>query len=127
MRKDVGLGNPLLLTKGQRVPKVALTLEEWRSFWKTHGESNDGGSTEADGMTARFDPETFLLTLSLPIDLASLGTTRHETITADYFGVPFPEDKQPIPGPIQRLTSGTNTLKVWHGLPPLARGALPSN
>ena len=125
VRKDVGSDAPGLVTEGARVPTVALTLGEWGAFWKTHGESNGGGSVEVEGMEVGFDAETLTLSVRVPFEPGEVGSKVVETVHEDYFGKPVPQDGTAVPGPLQGLKRGENRFVVWEGLRPLVEGELP--
>ena len=122
VKSDVGGGAPQALDGGA---KVALTLGEWRMFWKRHGQDNDLGSVVHEGMRVEFDEGSLVLTVEIQFEPGEVGSTDNGKLAQDYFGKPLPLDGKSKPGPFQSLKKGVNTFKVWDGLPLLERGALP--
>ena len=119
---EVGEGSPVAIDGGA---KVALTLDEWRSFWKHHGQDNDSGSVLREGMEVGFDQGTQTLEISIPFELAAVGSIPHPKVTRDFFGNPLPTEGRAKPGPIQSLGQGRQQFEIWQGLPILERGQLP--
>ena len=107
VKADVGTGKPQALHGGA---KVALTLEEWRAFWKKHGQENDRNSVTCEGMKVDFDAKSHELRITMPIEPATVGATG---------------EGRKIPGPFAGLRKGENLFKVWEGLPILGKGELP--
>ncbi|MDA0813215.1 MAG: right-handed parallel beta-helix repeat-containing protein [Verrucomicrobia bacterium] len=105
--------------------KVALTLSEWRAFWAKHGQQNDTKSITREGIVVSYDPSTLELQLTVPFDLGTMGSTPHPRMDRDFDGKTVPQDGTALPGPFQSLQSGSNTYKIWHGLPLLDEGELP--
>ena len=124
MRSDLGQHAPgAVLTDDKK--GVALTLAQWRAFWNKHGLVNDQNSITQTGMSVRYDARTFELTINLPFDPKTVGSTDHGWIDRDFFGKPIPQNGQALPGPFQDLKQGVNTFHVWDGLPLLGPGELP--
>lgn len=105
--------------------KAALTLDEWKAFWATHGQQNDGGSVMHPGMKVSYDAKSRELRIELPFDPATVRSTPHKKIRTDFLGKPVPEDGTARPGPFQSLAADANVFKAWDGLPLLAEGELP--
>jgi hypothetical protein len=121
VKKDVGAGAPEAIDGGK---KVALTLDEWRAFWKTHGEENDGGSAIREGTIVTYDEKSFTLKITLPFDPSETGSVEHAKVERDFFGKALPGEKA-LPGPFQNLRKGENSFRIWDGLPLLGKGELP--
>jgi parallel beta-helix repeat protein len=105
--------------------KVALTMEEWQAFWKSHGLPNDTGSVLRRGVRVSYDPSSRKLDIFMPFDPALVGSTLHPGCGTDFTGRAIPQDGTARPGPFQNLRMGRNSLVVWDGLPLLAEGELP--
>ena len=124
VRSDVGKEGPRALRGGA---KVALTLNEWRKFWLTHGQKNDQNSITQKGMTVSYVAKSQELMLKLPFDPGTVGSTNHQGMDTDFLGRPVPQNGRALPGPSQSLRKGVNKFKVWSGLPLLEEGELPGN
>jgi len=122
VREEVGREGP---EKRHGGSKVALTLDEWRAFWAKHGQTNDRASVTHRGMKVEYDRQTHELTLTLPFDPASVGSTPHRILDDDFFGRPVPQDGKARPGPFQDVRRGQNAYRIWNGQPLLAEGELP--
>lgn len=118
---EVGVEGPEALHGGA---KVALTLPEWRAFWKNHGQDNDRHSSTKPGMVVSYSAETQELTIEVPFDPTELGSRVHPGVTRDYFGNILKGEKA-LPGPFQELKKGKNVFRIWDGLPLLMEGELP--
>jgi len=124
MRTDLGAqAQGAILTEDKK--GVALTLPQWRAFWKKHGLGNDQHSITQTGMSVSYDAGNFELTVSVPFDPKTVGSTDHDMIDRDFFGRPIPQNGRRLPGPFQDLKQGVNTFQVWDGLPLLEEGQLP--
>lgn len=119
---DVGQEGPKALHGGA---KVALTLPEWRAFWKKHGLENDRHSVTRPGITVSYDADTQKLTVDVPFEISDLRSRVHPGVTRDYFGKILRGEKA-LPGPFQNLKKGKNVIKIWDGLPLLKEGELPN-
>jgi len=104
---------------------VMLTLDQWRAFWAKHDLQNDRGSVVREGMAVAYNPDKYELTINVPFDPATIGSTDHRWIDNDFFGRPVPQDGRALPGPFQDLKQDKNRFRVWSGLPTLERGELP--
>ena len=122
VRKDVGSDGPEPIHGGA---KVALSLDEWRKFWSTHGQQNDASSVTREGMKVDYDGQSLMLSVTLPFDPAAVGSISHARLDHDFQGNPVPQDGSALPGPLQSLREGSNTFKVWNGLALLSEGELP--
>ncbi|MBL7040793.1 MAG: hypothetical protein ISR77_19320, partial [Pirellulaceae bacterium] len=105
--------------------KARLTLDEWRVFWQKHGLANDRHSVLQRGMSVSYAPESHELTVVVPFDPSTVGSTNHKSVDNDFRGSPVPQDGHALPGPFQNLKQGKNVFRVWDGLPVLAKGCLP--
>ena len=105
---------------------VALTLSQWRAFWNRHGLDNDRHSTTKQGMVVAYDEARLELSITIPFDPATLGSTNHDWIDRDFNESTIPQNGQAIPGPFQNLKQGVNRFRVWDGLPLLGPGELPN-
>jgi hypothetical protein len=105
--------------------RATLTLAEWRTFWRKHGLRNDQHSVAQRGMIVAYDPESCELTVTIPFEPGTVGSTNHQGMDTDFWGVPLPQDGSAKPGPFQNLKKGTNVFRVWDGLPLLKAGSLP--
>ena len=126
VRSDLGQSASGLVTLdgGKR---AAMTLPLWRVFWAAHGLSNDRHSVTQQGMSVSYDPVRCEISLTIPFDPASIGSTNHAWIDKDFSGKSVPQDGRALPGPFQTLRQGRNTFRVWEGLPLLASGELPDS
>ena len=122
VKKEVSDGNPTSLHGGS---KVAMTLNEWQSFWDHHGLKNDHNSVTKKGMEVSYDQTKLEIKVTLTFDPTNIGSTEYEKIRTDFEGTPIPKDGNAIPGPFQSLRAGKNIFKVWDGLPLLKKGELP--
>ncbi|MCH2060662.1 MAG: right-handed parallel beta-helix repeat-containing protein, partial [Verrucomicrobiales bacterium] len=122
VKGEVGSDGPLAISGGG---KVALTLAEWRRFWKKHGLDNDVHSVTRKGIKVSYQQDSLELKISMPFDPSMLGSTTHRLMDRDLMGVPVPRDGSAVVGPVQLLKKGANSFKVWRGLPLLAEGELP--
>lgn len=124
VRTDLGLhAQGAILTEDRK--GVALTLPQWRAFWKKHGLVNDQNSITQTGMSVSYDARNFELIIDIPLDPKRAGSTNHRWIDKDFFGKPIPQNGRAVPGPFQNLKQGINTFRVWDGLPLLGPGELP--
>jgi len=105
--------------------KARLTLDEWRVFWQKHGLANDRYSVLQQGMSVSYTPESHELTVVVPFDPSTVGSTNHKSVDNDFWGNPVPQDGHALPGPFQNLKQGKNVFRVWDDLPVLAKGCLP--
>jgi hypothetical protein len=105
--------------------RACLTLAEWRAFWSAHHLQNDHHSTLLAGMSVSYEPTSHELTITVPRDPGTLGSTSHGLLDNDFWGQPLPADGTALPGPFQNLRRGTNVFCVWDGLPVLEEGRLP--
>jgi len=105
--------------------KALLTLDEWRAFWQQHNLPNDRHSVTQQGMAVSYDPATYELTVNIPFDPHTIGSTNHHWIDTDFRHQPVPQDGTAMPGPFQNLRQGRSVFCVWDGLPVLAKGELP--
>ncbi|MCP4848582.1 MAG: right-handed parallel beta-helix repeat-containing protein [Verrucomicrobiaceae bacterium] len=119
---EVGTDGPRAISGGA---KVALTLDEWRRFWKKHGLDNDGHSVARKGIKVTYDQKSLELKITMPFDPETLGSTAHRLMDRDFMGVPVPGDGTATVGPMQGLKQGGNNFRLWRGLPLLAEGELP--
>jgi parallel beta-helix repeat protein len=119
---EVGSDAPRAISGGA---KVALTLEEWRRFWKKHGMENDAHSVTKKGINVSYRQESLELKITMSFDPATVGSTNHRWLDVDFMGQSVPQDQSAVPGPVQGMKKGVNTFKVWQGLPLLAEGELP--
>ena len=122
VKKEVSKGNPRSLHGGS---KVAMTLNEWQSFWDHHGLKNDRNSVTKKGMEVSYDQTKLEIKVTLTFDPTNIGSTEYEKIRTDFEGTPIPKDGNAMPGPFQSLRAGKNIFKVWDGLPLLEKGELP--
>ena len=122
VKGEIGSDGPLAVSGGA---KVALTLAEWRRFWKKHGLDNDAHSVARKGIKVSYQQETLQLKITIPLDPSMIGSTNHHGVDIDFMGHPVPQDRTAVPGPIQGLRKGANVFEVWRGLPLLAEGELP--
>ncbi len=122
VRDELGADGPVALGGGA---KVALTLDEWRRFWKGHGLVNDTHSVAREGMVVSYHQDSLELKITMPFDPTTIGSTNHRWIDKDFMGELVPQDKAALPGPIQTLQKGVNVFKIWRGLPLLAEGQSP--
>jgi len=104
---------------------VAMTLPQWRVFWQKHGLDNDQNSIAKKGILVAYNAATFEVTITVPFDPATLGSTNHDWIDKDFYESPIPQNGRAMPGPFQNLKQGVNRFHVWDGLPVLAPGELP--
>ncbi len=115
-------------TDAERFPEpgvAALTLEEWRAFWKHHECPGDKHSQLDPSSLVNYDPETHTLRVYLGVDPSKIGSTDVERVTRDYFDAPIPSGGEAKPGPFQDLELGENEYVIWRGLPILEEGELP--
>jgi len=119
---EVGIDGARAISGGA---KVALTLEEWRRFWKKHGLENDAHSVTKKGIKVFYRQESLELKIIMPFDPGTIGSTNHSWMDMDFMGQTVPQDQSAFPGPVQGMKEGVNTFKVWQGLPLLAEGELP--
>lgn len=125
MRSDLGSqAAGLTLTDDDK--GVALTLPQWRAFWRAHGLDNDRHSVTKTGMSVLYDAVACEICITMPFDPGTVGATNHDWVDNDFFSQPIPQNGTAMPGPIQALKLGFNTFRVWDGLPLLALGELPS-
>jgi hypothetical protein len=124
MRSDLG-ANATGLTFTDDKKGVALTLPQWRAFWKKHGLTNDRNSITQKGLSVTYNAVTYEVSIFVSFDPATVGSTNHHWIDKDFFGSPIPKTGRALPGPFQNLKRGVNTFRVWDGLPLLAEGELP--
>ncbi|NRB44959.1 MAG: hypothetical protein HRU47_09120 [Verrucomicrobiales bacterium] len=122
VRKEIGKGNPVPLHGGS---KVAMTLNEWQSFWAHHGLKNDQNSVTKKGMVVSYDQTKLNLKIRLTFDPAGIGSIEYKKIKKDFAGNPIPKDGNAIPGPFQTLRTGNNIFNIWDGLSLLDKGELP--
>ena len=122
VKGEVGSDGPIALSGGG---KVALTLDEWRRFWKKHGLENDAHSVTKKGIKVFYRQESLELKITMPFDPERIGSTNHSWMDMDFMGQAVPQDQSAVPGPVQGMKEGVNTFKVWKGLPLLAEGELP--
>jgi len=122
--KDIN--NPALtMAQVARGPYDAqLTFDEWKTFWKAHGELYDQHSILSTVNLAAFNVWTAELKLVIGFDPASVKTYYLPLIKDDFSGNKITEGSN-IPGPFQKLKQGTNEIKVWSGLPIIREGELP--
>jgi hypothetical protein len=104
---------------------VALTLPQWRRFWKRHGLGNDLNSITQKGMSVSYNGLACEVTILIPFDPMSVDSTNHSWIDRDFFCSRIPQNGRALPGPFQNLKQGVNTFRVWDGLPLLTVGELP--
>ncbi len=90
--------------------KALLNFEEWRSFWRRHGESNDLQSRCSAGNSVGYDPHTHTLTIELSGDPPA------------HKGGNVPPRSSTLSG----LEAGVNQRTVWQGPPLVGRGELPA-
>ena len=105
--------------------RVALTLDQWRYFWKLHKCSNDENSTLKEGSKVAYNPETHELKLFIAFKPKLCGTQNHKFVDMDFYGENIPQNNMAIPGPFQSLHKGENVFLVWQGLKVLEEGELP--
>ena len=122
VKGEVGGDGPLAIAGGG---KVALTLEEWRRFWRRHGLDNDMHSVTREGIKVSYRQQSLELKIIMPFDPSKIGSTNHRWMDTDFMGQAVRQDETAVPGPIQRLKQGVNIFKVWRGLPLLEKGELP--
>ena len=122
VRGEIGSDGPIALSGGG---KVALTLNEWRLFWKKHGLDNDGHSVTRKGVKVSYDQASLELKITMPFEPATLGSTVHRLMDRDFMGTLIPSDGTAVVGPLQELKKGDNHFILWRGLPLLAEGELP--
>ena len=124
LRSDLGQdAHGLTLTDDKK--GVALTLPQWRAFWKKHGLDNDRNSVTQTGISVSYDATTCAVSITVPFDPGTMGSTNHDWIDNDFFGNLIPQNGRALPGPFQNLKRGVNTFVVWDGLPLLAPKELP--
>lgn len=124
IHRDLGADSPppVAIDEGR---KAGLTLDQWRDFWTHHGLENDRHSMMQQGFTVSFAGDRQELSIDVPMDPSTVGSTNHDWIDNDFHGNPVPQDGRALPGPFQTLKQGRHVLRVWNGLPILGRGQLP--
>ncbi len=108
VRSDLD-GKRLTETALGQTGKASLTFEEWKSFWRQHGESNDSHSRCAEGNAVTYNPATHELTIELS---AAPPEHAQEEVTVK-------------PADVLKLEVGVNHRVIWKGLPLVNRDQLP--
>lgn len=124
IKKETG-SEDLELAKIGFSGRVPLTLEEWKSFWKTHDEVLDANSLLKKGSTVTYDPNSHELVLDIPYHPNEVGSKNHEFVDVDFFNSEISQNEKALPGPFQSLKKGKNKFMIWDGLPILSKGELP--
>jgi parallel beta-helix repeat protein len=92
----------------ERTAEASLTFEEWKSFWRQHGESNDSHSRCAEANSVAYNPATHELTIKLTTALPERA-----------------QEETARPADFSKLEVGVNYRVIWEGLPLVDRGQLP--
>ena len=64
--------------------KARLTLDQWRVFWRKHGLENDRHNVLQQGMSVSYAPESQKLTVVVPFDPTTVGSTNHQWLDNDF-------------------------------------------
>jgi len=97
----------------KRDQMAQLTFSEWKIFWKKHSTYYDQNSILSSGNIASYNPENFELKLYIDFDPLSLKTLNYPVLDYDYLGNKIMGTI--IPGPLQNLKKGLNSIIVWDG------------
>jgi len=90
-----------------------LNFNEWQKFWKVHSPFYDQNSILSSGNIVSYNPENFELKVFINFKPKNLKTFNHPSLDYDYQGTKILEAI--IPGPLQNLKKGLNSIIVWNG------------